>query len=320
MVRPRTNRPRYLYSTVFDLPFFHALAIILCLAALGASQVASAAKVYKFKDADGVVTYTDKVVRGAQVIEFKDRMVEKLDNRIRLQRLKHESGEVLLVKNDLYAPVEVELRLQAVENADSVPDKPVRAVVPPRSQSRLLTLKPRIPGQPLRYKTKLAHVLGDPAAKAVPYRYPLPWRGGPFRLTQGPNGKYSHNTPKGRYAMDIAMPEGTPIIAARAGVVVSLDNKQNGRGTHPSGNFVRILHDDSTMSVYLHLKRGSITVKEGQKVTQGTLLARSGNTGNSTGPHLHFVVQRNVGFALQSIPFEFNQAVNSLPNFAGKKP
>jgi len=280
-------------------------------------EAARAAKVYKYTDENGVVTYTDKVVRGAKVIEFKDRMVEKLDNRLKLQKLKHEAGETLLVKNELYAPVEVELSLSEVKNAAFVPKKPIRWVLPPLSEIRLLTLAPKDPKQPLHYKTRLRHVLGDPKQSMQAYRYPLPWRGGPFRLTQGPNGKFSHNTPKGRYAMDIAMPEGTPIIAARAGVVVSLENNQTGRGTHPSGNYVRILHDDGTMSVYLHLKRGSVTVKEGQKVTQGAPLAQSGNTGNSTGPHLHFVVQRNVGFALQSIPFEFNQPVDRLPNFAG---
>jgi len=290
----------------------------LCLVCL-ASGFAHAGKVYKYRDTNGVVTFTDQPTQGAQVIHFKDRMVEKLDDRLKLQRLKHEAGETLLVKNDLYAPVEVELSLSEVKNAAFVPDKPIRWVLPPRSQIRLLTLAPKDPKQPLHYKTRLRHVLGDPKQKMQPYRYPLPWQGGPFRLTQGPNGKYSHNTPKGRYAMDIAMPEGTPITAARAGVVVSIENDQTGRGNNPSGNYVRILHDDGTMSVYLHLKRRSIKVKEGQKVAQGALLAQSGNTGNSTGPHLHFVVQRNVGFALQSIPFEFNQPVERLPNFAGNR-
>ena len=70
------------------------------------------------------------------------------------------------------------------------------------------------------------------------------------------------------------------------------------------------------MGVYLHLMKGSVAVREGTRVRAGSLLARSGNTGNSTGPHLHFVVQRNVGLALESIPFNFAQPVNSLPNFA----
>ena len=79
---------------------------------------------------------------------------------------------------------------------------------------------------------------------------------------------------------------------------------------------MRILHDDGTMGVYLHLMKGSVAVREGQRVETGTRIARSGNTGNSTGPHLHFVVQRNVGLAIESIPFDFSQPVNSLPNFA----
>ncbi|MCP6329972.1 M23 family metallopeptidase, partial [Klebsiella pneumoniae] len=90
------------------------------------------------------------------------------------------------------------------------------------------------------------------------------------------------------------------------------ENDQSGRGNNPSGNFVRILHDDGTMGVYLHLMRGSVQVREGQYVNGGERIARSGNTGNSTGPHLHFVIQRNVGLALESIPFDFAQPVDSL--------
>ncbi|MCF5720329.1 M23 family metallopeptidase [Pseudomonas syringae] len=148
------------------------------------------------------------------------------------------------------------------------------------------------------------------------YRYPLPWRGGPFRLTQGPNGSFSHTDAKSRYAMDIAMPEGTPIIAARSGMVVRTENEQIGRGSDASGNFVRVRHDDGTEGVYLHLKQGSVSVRTGQRVTVGSPLALSGNTGNSSGPHLHFVVQRPTEVGLVSIPYEFNQPVGALPNFA----
>jgi murein DD-endopeptidase MepM/ murein hydrolase activator NlpD len=290
--------------------------ILLLLGLSLAVMPASALTIYKYTDANGVVTYSDQAAPGARVFVFRDRMVEKLDNQVKLETRKHAAGETLLVRNDLFAPVDIELSLSNVSNVVGAPDKPIRWVLPPRSQIRLATLAPRDPAKPLRYTPRLRHALGDPRLLPKPYKYPLPWRGGPFRQTQGANGQYSHFTAKGRYAVDIAMPEGTPIIAARGGMVVKVENEQSGRGNNPAGNFVRVLHDDGTMGVYLHLMQGSVVVREGQRVATGERLARSGNTGNSTGPHLHFVVQRNVGLAIESIPFDFAQPVNSLPNFA----
>jgi murein DD-endopeptidase MepM/ murein hydrolase activator NlpD len=290
--------------------------VLFLVGLLTATAQVSALTIYKYTDANGVVTYTDKAAAGAQVFVFRDRMVEHIDREVKLETQKHAAGETLLVNNDLYAPVEIELRLDRLDNAGGVPDKPIRWVLPPRSKIRLVTLAPLDASKPMHYKAKLRTALGDPRLLPQRYEYPLPWSGGPFRLTQGANGRYSHFTAKGRYAMDIAMPEGTPILAARAGMVVRIENHQSGRGNNPSGNFVRILHDDGTMGVYLHLMRQSVTVQEGQRAEVGSQIARSGNTGNSTGAHLHFVVQRNVGLALESIPYEFNQPVGSLPNFA----
>lgn len=289
---------------------------LVLLAMLLATAPVSALTIYKYTDPNGVVTYTDQAVSGAQVFVFRDRMVERMDLRVKLETRKHEAGETLMVRNDLHAPVEIELRIEAQENVSGVSDEPIRWVLPARSTIRLATLAPREAGKPMSYKPRLRHALGDPRLVPLHYKYPLPWQGGPFRLTQGANGRYSHFTPKGRYAIDIAMPEGTPILAARGGMVVRIENAQTGRGNNPSGNYVRILHDDGTMGVYLHLMQGSVNVREGQRVVVGAPIGRSGNTGNSTGPHLHFVVQRNVGMALESIPFEFAQPVDSLPNFA----
>ncbi|WP_312723210.1 peptidoglycan DD-metalloendopeptidase family protein [Stutzerimonas kunmingensis] len=290
--------------------------ILLLLGLPLLAMPALALTIYKYTDANGVVTYSDQAAPGAQVFVFSDRMVEKHDTQVKLETRKHAAGETLLVRNDLFAPVDIELKLENVVNAVGAPAKPIRWVLPPRSQIRLATLAPRDASKPLKYTPKLRHALGDPRLLPKPYKYPLPWRGGPFRLTQGANGQYSHFTPKGRYAVDIAMPEGTPIVSARGGMVVKIENEQSGRGNNPAGNFVRIMHDDGTMGVYLHLMKGSVAVREGQRVESGTRIARSGNTGNSTGPHLHFVVQRNVGLAIESIPFDFSQPVNSLPNFA----
>ena len=304
-----------LSSKVSSLLEYPGRILCGCVLLLLASA-AQALTVYKHVDKHGNVTYTDQALAGAEVFVFRDRMVEQLDLQVKLETKKHEAGETLLVRNDLYAPVEIRLELSNVSNAVGAPNQPISWVLQPRSKIRLVTLSRRDPTQPMHYKPKLSYALGDPRLLPKNNAYPLPWLGGPFRLTQGANGKYSHFTPKGRYALDIAMPVGTPIVAARAGVVVKIENQQSGRGNNPSGNFVRVLHDDGTMGVYLHLSRGSVKVREGKRVSLGEQLALSGNTGNSTGPHLHFVVQRNVGMALESIPFDFAQPVNSLPNFA----
>lgn len=293
--------------------------LVLCALFL-AAQSAAAVTIYRFTDANGVVSFTDQAVPGAQVMKLRERMVERIDSQVRLSVKKSKGTESLYVRNDLYAPVEVELRLSGVKNVVGVADQVIRRTLAARSNERLIALSPLTPGKTMVYKPSLRSTVGDPqrgiSGNGFAYRYPLPWVGGPFRISQGPNGAYSHGGARSRYAIDIAMPEGTPIIAARSGTVIKTENSQTGRGANPSGNFVRILHDDGTMGVYLHLQQGSVSVKEGERVAVGTPLGRSGNTGNSTGPHLHFVVQRNVGLALESIPYEFAQPVQSLTNFA----
>ncbi|WP_053125131.1 MULTISPECIES: peptidoglycan DD-metalloendopeptidase family protein [unclassified Pseudomonas] len=281
-----------------------------------ASTSAVAVTVYKSTDANGVVSYSDRPSKGAKEFVFQDRMVEHLERQVYLDIKKQKGGDVVFVRNDLYAPVEIALAFISLSNVRGAPAKAIRRVLPARSKTRMAMLTPITAGQPLQYSPQFQYSLGNPVGVAQSYRYPLPWRGGPFRLSQGAEGQYSHFGPKNRYAMDIAMPVGTPIIAARAGVVVKVENSQSGRGTDPSGNFVRVLHNDGTMGVYLHLKQGSVSVREGQQVTVGSPLALSGNTGNSSGPHLHFVVQRNTGQGLVSIPYQFNQPLGALPNFA----
>ena len=285
----------------------------LCMAAASAM----ATTIYKSTDANGVVSYSDfPTSKDSRPFIFRDGMVEHLERQVRLIIMKKNGVDSVYVRNDLYAPVEVELSFAGVKNASGAPGKPIRRVIPQRTSVRMAQLTATKAGKPLAYIPKFNYFLGDPSGPMVGYRYPLPWRGGPFRISQGANGPYSHFGPKSRYAIDIAMPEGPPIIAARGGVVVKTENRQSGRGTDASGNFVRVLHDDGTMGVYLHLKQGSVRVREGQKVAVGSALALSGNTGNSTGPHLHFVVQRNTGMGLVSIPYRFNRPVDALPNFA----
>jgi len=280
-----------------------------------AATSAMAVTVYKSTDANGVVSYSDRPTKGSQVFTFQDRMDENLERQVYLVFVKKGDTHSVYVRNNLYAPVEIGLSFAGLKNVSGAPDKPVRKVLPARSSLRVAVLTASQAGRPLVYTPKFEYALGNPSGAAMAYRYPFPWRGGPFHVSQGADGEYSHFGPKNRYAIDIAMPEGTPIIAARGGVVVKTESGQTGRGTNPAGNFVRVLHDDGTMGVYLHLKQGSVCVREGQRVSVGSALALSGNTGNSTGPHLHFVVQRNSGLGLVSIPYQFKQPMGVLPNF-----
>ncbi|MBO5934196.1 MAG: M23 family metallopeptidase [Clostridia bacterium] len=83
--------------------------------------------------------------------------------------------------------------------------------------------------------------------------------------------------------IDIGIPTGSAVLATYGGVVKFVSNNTN----TARGKYVVIYHDDIDLtSVYQHLS--SYSVKVGQTVSKGQVIAKSGNTGKSTGPHLHF--------------------------------
>jgi len=101
---------------------------------------------------------------------------------------------------------------------------------------------------------------------------------------------------------DFAVASGTQVVAAHGGTVVKAGG--NGAGDGPAyGNAIVIKHGNGTYSQYAHLSR--IDVKVGQVVATGQHIARSGNTGNSSGPHLHFEIRTsaNYGSAVDPVAF-----------------
>ncbi len=87
------------------------------------------------------------------------------------------------------------------------------------------------------------------------------------------------------------MPIGAQIAAAREGVVVAVEERYaDGNGVNGHENYVDILHDDGSEGQYVHLTHNGALVAEGETVIRGQVIALSGNTGNSSAPHLHFHV------------------------------
>jgi murein DD-endopeptidase MepM/ murein hydrolase activator NlpD len=143
--------------------------------------------------------------------------------------------------------------------------------------------------------------------------YSLPYAAGTtFKVTQGYRGAFSHTGPD-EFATDWKMPEGTAVLAAREGIVVSVKDAFDKGGPYRKyedcANMVVVQHSDGTMAHYCHLAPRSAKVRIGEKVRAGDSLAASGNTGFTSGPHLHFAVfkARN-GFGRETIPVKFRTA------------
>jgi murein DD-endopeptidase MepM/ murein hydrolase activator NlpD len=134
-----------------------------------------------------------------------------------------------------------------------------------------------------------------------------PW---PDGYAVNKNSPYGYRTDpitkrrKFHHGIDVALPVGTPLIAAADGTVVHKGSGSDG------GNTLIIQHAPDLYAVYYHLQKPSALAK-GAKVSQGDVVALSGNTGRSTGPHLHFEVRksRKWGDTVDPMPF-FSKAGN----------
>jgi murein DD-endopeptidase MepM/ murein hydrolase activator NlpD len=153
--------------------------------------------------------------------------------------------------------------------------------------------------------------------------YALPYQGGEsYRVSQAYDGSFSH-TGAERYAIDWKMPEGTPVLAARGGVVVALKDDSSAHGEsrrfETAANYVLIRHSDGTIGNYAHLLKGGVKVKVGQVVRSGDMIALSVNTGFSSGPHLHFCVfKTRSGRERESIPVLFKTVNGDMTLVTGR--
>jgi hypothetical protein len=277
-------------------------ALIVCAAVCAGvcalAGAAHAAKVFRWVDRNGVAHYGDHL---PEHVDLADTTVSRIpvpavSEPIARLTLEPSADRVhAWAENTLAGPIEVRLYQVSRHGKDASihpsasrplsadPPLPVRAVVP--GQQRVIVSTLVADHDAL---LRMDVVPGTPNARPRDIEYLYPLQIGSVRVEQGYGGRYSHNDAQNRYAVDFAADIGTPVVAARAGTVMQVEG---------------IVHDDGTMALYAHLKLDGVLVRVGQRVRKGQTIGLSGNTGYTSGPHLHFVVQVNRGMALESIPF-----------------
>jgi len=289
------------------IPTRYLLTILLSLGAVPLW----ADNIYKFQDENGIWHFTDKLPKGQE--DFKAVWMEREpEPRITLRQEGDQRNPVYRLQNRYWGPAEVEVTLSKSENVLTEPQVPLRVVLGPQAEETILGIGALDPRKAFSYKLNYRWAPGKPnplPVTGIVVEPPFP-ADQAYPVSQGFNGTRTHTTPDSQYAVDIVMPIGTPVLAARAGTVMDVEEDFNRGGTNretyaDKANRVLILHDDGTMAVYAHLDLASVNVRPGLHVRAGRQIARSGNTGFSSGPHLHVAIQQNIGMEVISLPFKF---------------
>ena len=224
--------------------------------------------------------------------------------------------------NDYPLPIYLVISVQHSANLSPTVALPHKQLLAAGRQNRLLfSIIINDPYQQGSFTISSTYALGDPYnvrhEETKPYLFPFA-HGTKQRVSQGPGGSYTHFG-ENNYALDFDLSPGTPIYAAREGLVVDIKKDSKIGGTDlryaAHGNYILIYHDDGTFGHYVHLQFNGVIVELYQRVNTGQHIGYSGDTGRSSGPHLHFDVRLPTEEGvMQSVPitfFDHNQEVIS---------
>ena len=272
-----------------------------------------AQSMYRYQAENGDWVYADRPPNDEQPVEVRDLPVGAKSPAVSVSTSLVGRQVRLVARNDYHAPLEVVLAIDELTNLEFPhPEQSMRWVVEPRSSLVLLQLAALDDNRAPAVAYRFIWLPGDPEASHEPdqpYRAPFAAANGHL-ISQAFPLAVTHTSPDSYYAVDIAMPVGTDIYAARGGIVFEVAGTNFAGGMSrerdaASANLVRILHDDGSHAVYAHLNWNSIRVEPGDRVVRGQYIADSGNTGFTSGPHLHFAVMLNRGMRLHSVPVLF---------------
>ncbi len=200
----------------------------------------------------------------------------------------------LYADNGEIMPMSVKFNFKLENLRNTLPDNSI-IVVPPKVKKMLVAkLTPINLKQGNRFSYSNTFNFGDVTITKYDkdFIYDLPYpKGKSYSVYQGYNGKFSHS---GKSALDFSLKTGDAVHAARGGIVVEaigeFDQGCPSISCAKYNNKILIMHSDGTFADYVHLKQNGILVKLGDEVEKGQLIGYSGNTGYTSGPHLHFSV------------------------------
>ncbi len=261
-----------------------------------------------------------KVLTAAQANKIRQSGVRQKRNSV-LVSTKNIGNAVEFYAENLNAyDVTLTLKLKNLKNFIPSRKLPLYVELHAHAKETIIQLKQENSSLKAYYESTYGWVMGVASAEHDnSYLYGIPFKKGTsVRVSQGFNGTTSH---KGysRYAVDFAVPTGTAVYAARGGKVVSTKSTGNKggfiKGYGRYANFIVIEHSDKTFGKYYHLKKGGVLVKVGDTINRGNLIGYSGNTGYSSGPHLHFSVSKVDPKYRQrpiTLPFKFQSTNNGV--------
>lgn len=207
---------------------------------------------------------------------------------------KNKNGYNVFADNNEYCPTSVKINFEATNLKIDGGNNQLYVINPLTKRQLLTTLTILNKRDAYQFKYTYKSNLGNENLDFYDseFIYDLPFSNSKsFKVSQGYNGNISHTN---QNAIDFSMPLGTEINAIRDGIVIKVvqENSKNCSEEFCKiyNNYIIIYHSDGTFAEYTHIQKDGATVKVGDNIKKGDVIAYSGNVGWSTGPHLHVVV------------------------------